>query len=266
MVIPKNSAPSSLFELRNISCTPLLSKVLESFILDKLRSETELSERQYGGIKGSSPEHFLIDTWDNIVTTLEQKDKATNLISVDFSKAFNRMHHYKCLEALVDLGAEMETVDWVASFLFGRTMSVKIDNVFSEPKSVPGGSPQGSILGNFLFCTTTNCFTQLDGEESIVTADTTTNTSESDESDDAVSKSPVPAIPYSVSTPTARGQFTQFNTPRTLQDLSGSYISEDESFDFFRQRRAMPFDSSESDASTEESIYCLLYTSDAADE
>ena len=50
-VIPKNTAPSSLSELRNLSCTPLFSKVLESFVLDKLKQEVKLSKRQYGGVK-----------------------------------------------------------------------------------------------------------------------------------------------------------------------------------------------------------------------
>ena len=162
--IPKNPAPSGLSELRNLSCTPLYSKVLESFILEKLKEETSLSPRQYGGIKGSSTEHFLTDTWNDILTSLEEKDVVANLISVDFSKAFNRMNHFKCLEALEKLGASSRTVSWVACFLYNRTMSVKIGSTLSSPRTAPGGSPQGSILGNFLFCATTNCFTELTGE------------------------------------------------------------------------------------------------------
>ena len=51
-VIPKNDCPTSLSELRNLSCTPLYSKLLESFILDKLKSKVKLSDSQYGGLKG----------------------------------------------------------------------------------------------------------------------------------------------------------------------------------------------------------------------
>ena len=50
-LIPKNQSPDSISELRNFSCTPLLSKILESFILDKLKREVKLSDQQYGGIK-----------------------------------------------------------------------------------------------------------------------------------------------------------------------------------------------------------------------
>ena len=45
--------------------------MLESFVLDRLKSETKLSNRQYGGVKGCSTEHFLLDTWDSIMESLE---------------------------------------------------------------------------------------------------------------------------------------------------------------------------------------------------
>ena len=148
-VIPKNPAPANLAELRNLSCTPLFSKVLESFIFDRLKDKIKLSNKQYGGVKGVSTEHFLIDSWNTILTAIEEKDTAANHISVDFSKAFNRMNHFHCLEALTDLGADEDAVDWVACFLYGRTMSVKISDTLSKSRTVPGGSPQGSILGIF---------------------------------------------------------------------------------------------------------------------
>ena len=35
-------------------------------------------------------------------------------------------------------------------------MQVRIGNTLSTPKKINGGSPQGSILGNYLFCITTD--------------------------------------------------------------------------------------------------------------
>ena len=124
-VIPKNSAPASLGELRNLSCTPLVSKVLESFVLSRLQSEIKLSSKQYGGIKNCSTDHFLVDTWDRIITILENNNAAANLVSIDFEKAFNRMDHEECLKALCTMGATMTSVDWVAAFLHGRMMRSK---------------------------------------------------------------------------------------------------------------------------------------------
>ena len=54
------------------------------------------------------------------------------------------------------------------------------------------------------------------------------------------------------STPSARGQFAHFKPAGCLEDLDGSYHSDDESFRFFRQRDRLEFDSSSSDEETEQ--------------
>ena len=87
-VIPKNSAPTSLSELRNLSCTPLFSKVLEHFVLEDLKSKIKLSSAQFGGIKVLSTDHFLVSSWQRILEHLECPDAAANILSVDFEKGF----------------------------------------------------------------------------------------------------------------------------------------------------------------------------------
>ena len=242
-VIPKNNSPSCLSELRNLSCTPLYSKVLESFVLDKLKSEVTLSKKQYGGVKGTSTDHFLVDTWNDILTSIETPETAVNLISVDFAKAFNRMHHERCLESLIDLGADIETVDWVASFLHGRHMSVKIGTSFSVPRTVPGGSPQGSILGNFLFCATTDKFTDVTGEEEERNISDNSSSSEDD-------NSPVPR------------NYSQPDQDIRSGGLSDTTLSssEDDSIEFFRVKNRYYFDSTESEPEIDEEMIRLEYS------
>ena len=153
-LLPKKRAPENLSELRNISCTPFFSKVLESFLLDSLRKDITLSDRQYGGKKGQGVDHMLIEIWEEIHAGLEDPNAAVNLMAVDFQKAFNRMDHGACLNALARLGGKEEQISLVASFLHDRKMSVKINDYLSLPRAVPGGAPQGSILACFLFCAT----------------------------------------------------------------------------------------------------------------
>ena len=59
--IPKKSLPQSPNDLRNISCTKLLSKVYESFVLERLTDQVTLRSNQYGGMKGSGSKQFLIN-------------------------------------------------------------------------------------------------------------------------------------------------------------------------------------------------------------
>ena len=86
-VIPKCARPSHPSQLRNLSCTPLFSKVLEHFILKQLKSEIRLDSSQFGGIAGSSTDHFLIETWDRILRALEDGRAAATVASIDFEKA-----------------------------------------------------------------------------------------------------------------------------------------------------------------------------------
>ena len=90
-------------------------------------------------------DHFLIESWQNILDSLEDQRASVNVVSLDFEKAFNRMDHGACVEALLQHGAPDNLVIVIRSFLTGRTMSVKIGKTMSAPRKVNGGSPQGSI-------------------------------------------------------------------------------------------------------------------------
>ena len=59
--IPKCDGASEFDQLRNLSCTNSLSKILESFVLSKLRTEIKIRPNQFGGVPGCGTTHFLID-------------------------------------------------------------------------------------------------------------------------------------------------------------------------------------------------------------
>ena len=187
-------------------------------------------------------------------------------MSIDFEKAFNRMDHCRCLEALTDLGASIETVDWIASFLYGRTMIVKIRDARSAPRLVPGGSPQESILGNYLFCITTNCFAELNSPEvNFISSSSSSSGSGSDEESQVSAQEPnslvLPnnAVPrylnrtLASSTPTTRGQFVRFEPPTSLANLSGDMFDDEDEDDPhpFRARSFDPFDSSDNETNSD---------------
>lgn len=58
--------PKSANNLWNISCTMLMSKVYESFVLNWLSGQTGLRRNQYGGVKGSGSKHLLVRMWQDI--------------------------------------------------------------------------------------------------------------------------------------------------------------------------------------------------------
>ena len=100
--MPKKYIPTELSECRNISCTAFFSKVFEFFLLKRIKNE--MAPTQYGGM-GSGTMYFLADAWENILEGIKDNRAAVNIISVDFEKAFNRMGHAACLEALAQHSA-----------------------------------------------------------------------------------------------------------------------------------------------------------------
>ena len=129
-VIPKCGSPDSFDQLRNISCTLLVSKVFESFLLSWIREEVHLRKNQYGGERGCSTEHHLLETWETILRDLEDDRSASVLTSIDFSKGFNRISHQQCMKAFASHGASTEILALLGPFLQNRSMSVRINKSF----------------------------------------------------------------------------------------------------------------------------------------
>ena len=84
--IPKSASPKSYEELRNISCTNFLAKILESFLFDRLSKEVKLKKNQYGGIKGTGTVHFLIDVYQKILDCLDDGKSAASLLAIDLAR------------------------------------------------------------------------------------------------------------------------------------------------------------------------------------
>ena len=82
----------------------------------------------------------MVDALTTILNDLEHPEVSSNLISLDFEKAFNRLDHGACLDALRRHGTSQLTYNLVESFLTNRRMCAKIGNHLFSPRKQRGAS------------------------------------------------------------------------------------------------------------------------------
>lgn len=152
--IPKKGDKSMPSNYRPIALTSLLSKTMESIIVDKLFDHLEkynlLSDHQYGFRKARSTGDLLAyvcHAWSSAIEAFGE----SRIISLDISKAFDRVWHKALLAKLPSFGVTPCLLNWIENFLSNRSIAVRIDGHLSSNHSINAGVPQGSVLSPVLF-------------------------------------------------------------------------------------------------------------------
>ena len=152
--IPKIPKPETHDDVRNIAKTPFLSKQYESFIFDWLLPFVSpfLDPGQYGGMTGSSITHYLVILLHFIHSNVDKKIRHAVVVAmIDLSKAYNRGSHQQAIQDLYDMHVPGWLLAILVSYLSHRSMTLKYKDAWSSSQPLPGGFPQGCLLGMFLF-------------------------------------------------------------------------------------------------------------------
>ena len=100
--------------------------------------------------KGRSCLTQLLAHYDTIIKNFNTGHE-TDVIYLDFSKAFDKVDHSLLLRKLQFYGIKGRFYDWIKDFLTNRKQIVTVDGQHSEPEDVTSGVPQVTVLGPLLF-------------------------------------------------------------------------------------------------------------------
>ena len=148
---PKNFRP--------VAILPIFSKVLERVIFNQiiqyLSSNNLLHPSHHAYRSNHNTTTALIQMYDTWVNAYDNGE-LSGVCLLDMSAAFDIVDHSLLLKKMDLYGFDQESLEWIQSYLSGRSQCVSINGSLSKLLPVSIGVPQGSILGPIFYTMFTN--------------------------------------------------------------------------------------------------------------
>lgn len=150
--IHKSGDVTSPSNYRPISLTCTCCKILEHILLKFLKEHTEtkniIHQNQHGFRAGLSTVTQLAEIFHDLAEGINHQSQ-TDIIFLDYSKAFDRVAHAKLNFKLNKILGDGPVTRWIASYLSERRQYVQYNDHASDIVPVISGVPQGSVLAPF---------------------------------------------------------------------------------------------------------------------
>ena len=142
---------SSYRPVSNLSLSKIVEKAANKQLDVHLEANSLLDDSQSAYRQHHSTETLLVKVQNDILESLD-RGYATILVMLYISAAFDVVDHQRLLRRHEEVfGISGPALEWLASYLEGRTQCVVIGNEQSDFVNIEFGFPQGSVLGGKKF-------------------------------------------------------------------------------------------------------------------
>ena len=111
--------------------------------------QPKVDKTQYGSQKGTSTEHLVVNLMDRILRLLDKNNDHSAVIAsmLDWSSAFDRQDPTLAIQKFIKMGVRPALIPVLVSYLSDREMQVRYNDKYSSTHILPGGGPQGTLVG-----------------------------------------------------------------------------------------------------------------------
>ena len=156
--VPKKARVAQLNDYRPVALTSVVMKVFERLVLSYLKGCTHhlRDPLQFAYQTNRSVEDAVALGLHHTLGHLDYPGSYARLLFLDFSSAFNTIIPHKLFDKLLQLNVHPSICHWILDFLLDRHQVVKVNNLYSGPRVLNTGAPQGCVLSPLLFTLFTN--------------------------------------------------------------------------------------------------------------